>query len=321
MGVNYYFVWGAGGVGKTHTLIRATCLAEKRKLLLTLDPSLRLFHLLNTKPSPGIQNIQLGEYSFDLRQTDALHLFSELEGRIPASPEVREYFRDLVLGLQRFRDYLSLIELGDLMRRADYDSVFIDTPPFQEARHFQTSILTLHEFFDRSLVQVGMRNQFLQMGVRKVLDGLKLFTGKANLEKSLAFLDWLSQHLERFRNSADSLHALLFSEQTTHMIVLTPESSINMLEQMSQFFSKAKKIEFVINRSVSHFRIEHTKSSHPVIEEFRRQLEAENRLTEAVQKLYQPHKIEKIPLQVMGEDTTEELLEFIGSKKAYSTAV
>ncbi len=211
-------------------------------------------------------------------------------------------------GLQRFRDYLALIELGDEMQKDEYQSVVIDTPPFQEAKGFQASIVNLHEFFDRSLVQLGLRNQWLQIGVRKVIEGMKLFTGKKNLEQTLAFLDWLREHIERFQLSARSLHELLFHEDTVHTIVLTPESSLLELKQMETFFSRAKHLEFVLNRSVAH--LGPLTGQHPFLLEFQKLQEKESLLRSDLKKLFNA-PIELIPLAAMGEDTREELLDFV----------
>jgi len=309
----YRFIWGPGGAGKSHIAIRKTVQSEGPKLLLTLDPSLRLFHLFGTKPIPGGQSLRLAEEEFTLRQTDALRLFEALQDRAPADPKVRHYFAQLVNGLQRFRDYLALIELGDEMQKDEFKTVVIDTPPFQEAKAFQNSIVNLHEFFDRSLVQLGLRNQWLHVGVRKVVEGMKLFTGKKNLEQSLAFLDWLREHLERFQCSARSLHELLFHESTIHTLVLNPESSLPELKQMEEFFRRAKHLEIVINRSVAH--LGPLSARHPFFQEFQKLQERESQLRLQIEKMFTA-PIELIPLAAMGEDSREELLEFVSIKSA-----
>jgi hypothetical protein len=315
--VRFQFIWGAGGVGKSHLAIRKCYEAEGQRLLLTLDPSRRLFHLLNLDPDQEAE-CELNHTSFKLRQTSAFRLFQELEKKLPASERVRHYFRELVGGLQRFRDYLSLIELGDEMKASSFNRIIIDTPPFHEAKHFQHSILNLHEFFDRSLVQLGLRTDWLQMGVRKALDAIKLFTGKKNLEVTLEFLDWLALHLERFQSSAQSLHGLIFHEQTLHTIVITPESSIEDLAQMQDFFGRAARIEFVMNRSVEHFKISEN-LPHP-FNEFSELSVKERALTQQLQKAYPKARFERVALSIMGDDTREELLEFLGSGKVVAEA-
>jgi len=309
MGVaKYRFIWGPGGAGKSHLAIRKTVHTPGHRLLLTLDPSQRLFHLFGTRPQPGGQNVRLGNEEFILRQTDALRLFEALQDRAPADPKVRIYFTQLVAGLQRFRDYLALIELGDEMQKDEFDSVIIDTPPFQEAKGFQNSIVNLHEFFDRSLVQLSLRNQWLQVGVRKVIEGVKLFTGKRNLEQTLAFLDWLQSHIDRFQLSARALHELLFHPQTIHTLVLTPESSLQELKQMEGFFKRAPQLEIIINRSVEH--LGPLPNPHPFFQEFQKLQDRESALRSELKKAFNA-PVESIPLTAMGEDTTEELLEFV----------
>jgi anion-transporting ArsA/GET3 family ATPase len=311
--VRYQFIWGAGGVGKSHVAIRKSFEAKGQRLLLTLDPSRRLFYLLGHSPNSSEplheRSCQLGEESFLLRQTNAHQLFEELEARVPAPAGVKAYFLDLVSGLQRFRDYLSLIELGDAMRASSFDRILIDTPPFHEAQYFQQSILQLHEFFDRSLIQIGLRNEWLQVGVRKALEGVRLFTGKKNLEESLHFLDWLVLHVDRLQKSAQNLHENIFSPKAEHLIVLTPESDLEEIAEMQNFFQRSSRLVFVINRSLKHFSIKEALA--PPFDEFSKAWKKEQDVSARLQQMYPNAQIEKIPLQLMGDDSLEELLQFV----------
>lgn len=305
------FVWGPGGVGKSHLAIRQTYLAPAESLLLTLDPSPRVFNLLGKERSSEAQNVKIEDQNFSIKSTDANRLFDKLNKISPANEQVARYFKQLVNGLQEFRNYLALIELAEELQEAKNPFIVVDTPPFHEAVGLHRSIFTLKDFFEKSLVQLAFKSGILNLGVKKVIDITKSFLGKTAVEQALNFLEWLHSHLERFQTAARTLESLTFGDQTEHLMVLTPESSLNYITQGKSFFEKSKKLRFLINRSVLSLPAISGNSSFA--REMNQLKESETKLISKIQEVFPKAIIESIPLMVMGEDSQEELLKFIHS--------
>lgn len=303
------FIWGPGGVGKSHYAIRQAALSQGSCLLISLDPSPRIFELLHKERSAETQTARLGNYEFDLRATDADRLFEDLEKKSPASEQVRIYYRELTKGLQRFRDYLALIQLADELSTSNYDLIIVDTPPFQEAVGLHQSVLSLREFFDRTLVHFAMKSKWLALGLKKVIEVAQIFVGKRGVEQALEFVDWLNKHISRFQNSSRNLEQLIFSDRTKHSMILTPETSHHYIDMLEDFFGKMSSLSFVLNRSALDFQI--PKDEIPFFNEMRALQKAETALLSRLQKSFSDYQTERIPLEVMGDDSEEELIKFV----------
>lgn len=311
------FVWGPGGVGKSHMAIREAALSNETCLLITLDPSPRIFDLMGLSRKVGIQTAVLTgspeqSYQFDVKATDAVELFKRLQERTPANETVKWYFNELVNGLQEFRDYLSLIELATDVESGDYQKVIIDTPPFHEAVGLHKSILTLREFFDRSLVQFALRKSILNVGIRKLIDITKLFVGAGAVEQTVEFLDWLSLHLDRFQKASKNLEEMVFAPQTFHKIVLTPESPHRYVEEMQHFFKQTQHLGFQINRSSWGEKLPDTSDSF--VREVKNLQSLEKNLFQQLQASFPQAEISRLPYELMGDDTESELIDFIELK-------
>ncbi len=306
------FIWGPGGVGKSHTAIRYAALQKNRALLYTLDPSLRIFDLLHIPNEAYAHEVKISDYAFTVRKTDKNKLFDNLDKKRPASIKVRVFYEQMVKGLQDFRDYLTLIELSDEIEKNDFQTLIIDTPPFNEALGLHRSLFNLRRFFETSLVQFAIKTghmTWLQGGLKRVFEVARIFSGKKAADQIFDFIEWLTSHTERFSKSARFLEELVFSEQTRHVFIVTPETPPRFLEQIKSFFVKVKNIEFVLNRSLSNYSL--PEGNDHFVEELKVLAEKETTFLEILKKHYPHARVEKIPLILMGEDTDEELIEFI----------
>lgn len=301
------FIWGPGGVGKSHVAIREAARAPgEKKLLLTLDPSYRLFSLLGMKASSSLQKSPLG---FDVKATKADELFNRLHAKLPASPNVREFFTQLVEGLQRFQDYLALIELAEEIEEAHYDIIIVDTPPFAEAVGLHHSIESLSDFFQNSIIQLAQRSGWLNVAVKKLLDVAKIFAGKKAVENSLEFIDWLHLHIDRFQAASQQLQKMIYAETTSHLFVLNPESSPRVLHETKDFFQKASQFEFFLNKSVASLPL--ASLPEALKKEFSHKSKREEFWVKAIQGEFPKAQLRRLPLQVMGTDAQKELQDFI----------
>lgn len=303
------FIWGAGGVGKSHYAVRRLAQAPEGSLLITLDPSPRIFHLLHIEKAAEVTPFQLAGRPYFIKATDADLLFERLNQAAPANAQVKKYYFQLVQGLQEFRDYLALIQLAEDLSQQNYPCIIVDTPPFHEAVGLHHSISTLREFFEKSVVQLAVRSSFMNMGVRKVIEVSRLFMGKRAVDEALGFLDWLHLHLERFQKAAGILDEMLFSPKTTHSMVLTPETPQNYLSEVKSFFERSSQVRFIMNRSVDHYHVEgKTDSLSHEIQQMQKQ---QKNLEENIQSSFQDYQFKKIPFVLMGDDSLEELNKFI----------
>lgn len=308
------FIWGAGGVGKSHTSIRVASREQGSRCLITMDPSRRLYHLLGADPQKIDQMVQLGSSQFRLRSTDFNALFDDLESKVPANKRVRLIYDQMASGLQDFRNYLDLIQLGDQIDQSDDELTIIDTPPFQEAIGFYKAMFHLHRFFDKSLVQWALRSYdspVVQSAFRKVFDWLRLFSGRLAAQNLYDFIEWISQHSDRFRRSAKALEDLMQSEQTEHIFVVTPETHHWLIELFAKYFPKGSKIKIVMNRSLSFDELPNI--NHPFIEEMTQLKKKEVELERFITKAISFQCIEKIPLLFLGDDSPEEIIRFINA--------
>lgn len=304
-----HFVWGAGGVGKSHVALRTASLLHGKKLLMTLDPSPRIFELLKLSTQATQQKVSLAGAEFEIKRADSGELFQRLSEIKAPNETVKHYFDQMVKGLHRFRDYLGLLELAEVINESRFDHIIVDTPPFEEAKGLHQAMLQLREFFDKSLVQMAVRNSILQIGVRKVVELCQIFVGKRAMDETLQFLDWLLLHLERFQKAARLLESRIFAEDTVHRLVIHPRSSPTELQILQSFFTRAHHLQVVLNRSVEHLDIPN--SPDQFFKELLKEKESEKKTVELLKSLFSEFELERIPLQVMGDDTREELEAFI----------
>lgn len=316
MSKSLQFVWGPGGVGKTHFSIRRAFRSQNSTRILSLDPSLRLFEILNLERKKGVQEKFLKNRKIEVRQTDVDHLFERLHQNYAASESVRSYYYELVKGLHRFRDYLCLIDLAEEIQSQENFDLIIDTPPLSEARGLTHSIRELHQFFRSPVFKLSLRSSLFQMSFRKAMDFTKSFIGKLGVEQAIEFVEWLNHHLESFKESTDTLENLLHRSETSHFLVLSPETSFHQLELAKSFFSKLPRLQIILNRSTQHLP-DAPKEFPSLYEELQSRRKAEEAIVEKIQKIFPDSRLSFFPLILMGEDTEKELLRFLETEDRY----
>lgn len=304
------FVWGSGGVGKSHLAIREAY-QSPACLLMTLDPSYRLFDLLELTERQKIHQVDLNGHRFQLMGPQIDQLFDQLHEKQPASPQIREYYFKLVEGLHRFREYLALLQLADQVQQNRYEKIIVDTPPFQEAMGLHQSLRSLETFFNAGLVQFALKSSIIYKSLKKIIYLGRTFVGKRGMEEAFAFIQWLSQNVERFQKSSQMLGKLLRAEETEHSYVMTPESPLFQFEMTKGFFKEQPHLDFCINRSATHFKIPDQDDAFCL--EMKNLQEREREVVEKIQTHFPQSKISRIPLQLMGSDSREELIHFIES--------
>jgi len=135
------------------------------------------------------------------------------------------------------------------------------------------------------------------------------FVGKKASEQAYAFIEWIVQYTEKFQKAAVHLEKLFEKETTTHTVVITPDSHTNFLKNVNQFFKDLGTVEFIVNRSVTNFKI--PEGNDPFLQGLRHAEVKERKLLNYIQKDFHSPQISKIPLMLMGEDTREEIMKFV----------
>lgn len=305
------FIWGPGGVGKSHWALHRACHCSGKTLLITLDPSPRVFKLVGKEKVKGEVEAKIGQYEFTLKASDADLLFQELNEVAPANERVKWYFQEMVAGLQRFRDYLSLIQLASDLEDDRFEHIIVDTPPFHEAMGLHQSIFTLGEFFERSLVKFAVKSSFVNVGLKKMVEVVRLFIGKESVETVMQFLDWLNNHIDRFQTASKRLEKLTFDDDTAHHAVITPETSYEYIFEMKKFFEQTRPPEFIINRSVEPYDI--PAGDNSFFKELRSIKAQEDELLKILTQTFDEFELKRLPMLLMGQDTTEELQSFVAT--------
>ena len=306
------FVWGAGGVGKSHCALRLAARSEGRVKVLTLDPSRRLFHLVGARGETSSLTVTVAGKSFELIATDAGKLFQDLDRKTISKPGVRILYHEMVKGLKDFRNYLDLIQIGDEIHSQSCDLLIIDTPPFQEALGLHRAMIHLQRFFEASLISWAMRigdSFVMQATVKRIFSLFHFFSGKETAQNLYEFINWLSQHSERFARSARAIQKLLHSTDTTSICVVHPESPFHFLEVFEKSFPTEHQISFLMNRSVRDEKI--PSRDDVFLREIRELQRLEGELEIEIQKRFATAQIARIPLILMGDDTPEELQRFV----------
>jgi anion-transporting ArsA/GET3 family ATPase len=313
------FIWGPGGVGKTHISLWKACQSTGLTTVFTLDPSRRIFDLLNISQETLKADAKISDHSFILHGLEASQLFENLSSRMTSNPQTKIFYDQMVKGLREFRDYLSLIQLSDELQRSDSKHLIIDTPPLQEAFGLHRAMVNLSAFFSQSLVQIGIKaaqktsgTKWMHSTMKRLFEINQVFVGRKTADQIFEFLDWLSLHSERFKNAAEKLTDLVYSESTEHLFVVAPETSKSQLKDIDRLSKSFKHISFLMNRSLATENI--PSRIDLFCEELRALKTSEEILTKNIQREFKGAEIIRIPFQLMGEDTREELEKFISSR-------
>lgn len=301
-----HFIWGCGGVGKSHVALKVAheMSQSDSASLITLDPSLRLLELMQTVPE-------------DLRRFDIIPLkpellFEEFHRRAPAQPHLKQFYLQMVKSLQQFREYLQLIQLCRFLEQSTAGHVIIDTPPFQESGGLLKSMESLHAFFHQTIVQWALKtssNSLLQFGTKKLFELTRLFVGKRASQSVFDLLSWLTHHSDSFKTATNHLQDLLSSPRTIHHLVVTPETPFEFIRVAMKHFHGKANVTLILNRSCEGYPFPDHSDSFSL--EMNKQICFERTLKQMAEENFSHLKMRSISIQLMGDDTQEEMSLFL----------
>jgi anion-transporting ArsA/GET3 family ATPase len=232
-------VCGPGGVGKT-TVSAALAVAAanlgRKTLVCTIDPSKRLRTSLGLARLTGVPQKVRGRL-FAMR-LDPKHTFDDLVRRHAADPEARErvlnnrFYQEISRHLAGTHEVMAMEALMGVS--GDFDLIVLDTPPASSALAFLDAPKRVLDFVDGRILRYFLKPYFvaghLAIEPRTIVG--RTFLRILDSAVGLQFLRDLSEFFlafeglfESFRQTANSMGALLKAEGTTFLLVTTPATS------------------------------------------------------------------------------------------------
>jgi anion-transporting ArsA/GET3 family ATPase len=269
---------GPGGVGKTTTSAALAARAARRgrkTLVTTIDPAPRLADALGValtaEPTvvPGHVAAALGiaDGTLHVARLDTARAFAALvDEQVPDAAMRRRIFenpiyRQITTALTGSQEYAATLALYDIVRKAQFDLVVLDTPPTANALDFLEAPRRLAEaiaspaikWFARPPEGSGSRLSAsrLRAGGALVLKRLAKFVGSQFLEDVAAFLTDFQTVLGGFLERADAVASRLRRSDVAFFLVLAAETP--GVEEALYFEKRLREAQvpleaFVVNR-------------------------------------------------------------------------
>jgi len=238
---------GPGGVGKTTVAAAlgaaAAAVGGGRVLVLTVDPARRLADALRL-PRVGNEETQIPEDAFraagvrprgelwaamlDTKASwDALVRRHARTRRDAEAILSNPLYRNITGRFAKSHEYIAMERLYELHAEGRYDLLVVDTPPALEALDFVDAPQMMADFFSSRLLRwltAPLRFRVLGVASRPFSQIGDRILGTQFLEDVGRFFLLLETMHEGFVDRARQVSALLRAEQTTFMIVTTPEA-------------------------------------------------------------------------------------------------
>ena len=238
---------GPGGVGKTTTAAAlaaaVSALGGGRVLVLTVDPARRLADALRL-PRVDNEETRIPDEAFrdagvrpkgelwaamlDTKASwDALVRRHSRNRRDADAILANPLYRNITGRFARSHEYIAMERLYELHAEGRYDLLVVDTPPALEALDFVDAPQMMADFFSSRLLRwltAPLRSRVLGVASRPFSQIGDRILGTQFLEDVGRFFLLLEGMHEGFVDRARQVSALLRTEQTTFMIVTTPEA-------------------------------------------------------------------------------------------------
>jgi anion-transporting ArsA/GET3 family ATPase len=239
---------GAGGVGKTTTsaaLALGLAVSGQKVAVVTIDPARRLASALGLQELSGephrIAPQTFAEQGVEIKgelwamMLDAKRTFDEVIVRLAPDRRAREeilanpIYRELSTAVSGSHELSAIAKLYELYEEHDFDVIVLDTPPSRNALDFLSAPSRLLGFLEGRALQVflspgGLTARLFGRGTALVFSIFARVTGVDMLSDLSTFFRSLSGVIEGFGERTRGVDALLRSEQTTFLIVTSPEA-------------------------------------------------------------------------------------------------
>lgn len=233
---------GTGGVGKTTMAASmASGLAKDKKVLvLTIDPSLRLAQALGIKPDGEVYKVKENLFACTLNHEKAFKEFVLKAANATASTQDVEkllnnkLYKQLSTQLSGSQDFSSLFKLNEFVQSNEYDIVILDTPPAQHTWHFLHAPEKLGQLFNEGVAQwfrdpeqkdTGFFKRILNTGTTQVLKVLENLTGSEFVKELGLFFKAIQRWQTPLEKQVADCHKLLTAKSTEFVLVTALDPS------------------------------------------------------------------------------------------------
>lgn len=230
-------VIGPGGVGKTTTAaaVGALLAQQRRTCVLTIDPAKRLADALGiAEVGNEPVGVAVGSAHLDVVMLDARATFESMIKRHARNEEhaaqifANPVFANLVTRLSGTQEYMAFERLWELRELDRYETVVVDTPPSQWAIDFLHAPARLARFLDNRVFRFLLKPpplilRPLAVATRGLVRQIASVVGAQVVDDTIAFFQAFDGLEDGFRERASQTEALLASERTAYVLVLTAE--------------------------------------------------------------------------------------------------
>jgi anion-transporting ArsA/GET3 family ATPase len=261
---------GSGGVGKTTTaaaLALRGALADRRTIVLTIDPAKRLANALgmtevgSTVSAVKVDGLQAGMLS--AMMLDQKGAWDQLVERHAPSAEIRArilnnaFYQHLSQNFAGSYEYMAIEQLCELYAGGAYDLIVVDTPPTRHALDFLEAPQRIADFLDRSVVKWFVRPyfsagwatlRFMNRTIGFLFRRLEEATGVSALAEVSDFFTSMSGLFEAFEPRVRRVYELLRSRETCFVLVATPEEQV--LSEAEYFCRKVRELKMSLRAVV-----------------------------------------------------------------------
>ncbi len=232
---------GSGGVGKT-TASAAIALGMaargKKVAVLTIDPARRLANALGLRElgneerrvDAGVEG-ELWAMMLDAKRTfDELIAWHAPDERTRDAVLANPIYQELSNAVAGSQEYMAMEKLHELHQEDRYDLLVLDTPPTRNALDFLDAPQRMSRFIDSRSLRVflapGRRGlKVLSRGTGMLFSVLERVTGVDLLSDLSAFFNTFGGMSEGFRERAVKVRELLGAEETTFLLVTSPQTA------------------------------------------------------------------------------------------------
>lgn len=233
---------GTGGVGKTTmaAAIASGLSADKKVLVLTIDPSLRLAQALGIKPDGEVYKVKNNLYACTLDHAKAFHEFVLKAAKNSASSGDVEkllqnkLYQQLSTQLSGSQDFSSLCKLNEFVSSGEYDVVILDTPPAQHTWNFLHAPEKIGQLFNEGIAQwfrdpeqkdTSFLKRILNTGTTQVLKILESLTGSEFVKELGIFFRAVQRWQTPLEKQVGDCHKLLTAKTTEFVLVTALDPS------------------------------------------------------------------------------------------------
>lgn len=246
---------GTGGVGKTTMAasIASGLSLDKKVLVMTIDPSLRLAQALRIKPDGEVHKVKHNLYACTLNHAKAFHEFVLKAASHAATPEEIEkllqnkLYKQLSTQLSGSQDFSALFKLNEFVKSKEYDIVILDTPPAQHTWHFLHAPEKLAQLFNEGVAKwfrdpeqkdTGFFKRILNSGATQVLKVLENLTGSEFVKELAIFFRAIQSWQTPLEKQVVDCQQLLAAKSTEFVLVTALDPS-----RISEALSLSAEIE------------------------------------------------------------------------------